>query len=109
MIGPKTHCPRCNVIYGGKDSTTDDYEFIYCIQCGFRYYDDADSMCIYAFEIQNNELKYRVYWLGDHTDVWISNKPSADNDPDDNICITLNHWLPFDVTSDTLKLYITFS
>ena len=113
MTDPTTHCPRCDIEYGKVPGIlSEGYEFLRCNQCGFRHYNDIDTRCMYEFAIQDGAHMYRVLWFDTRdTDVGTGYASSEDM-YDDNDVLTwqsFDHWLPLDITVETLKVWFTFS
>lgn len=110
---PHTHCPRCNIEYNKEpDIITADYEFLYCNQCGFRYYSDVGSYRAYEIFIHDGISIYNIEWCIDNcTAVGIGKYVAGRVECIDYLdaWIEMDYLLPFDITVEQLKVYLTFS
>ena len=105
MIDPYKYCPRCDVRYFHNG---DDIYKCSNYTCKFeqnRYPTESDTT--YRLDIYNGEVHYIVLWeRNQRTRIYIH---EWDGTFQHTSNVVMNFWIPFDITLEQLKVYMTFS
>ena len=106
MNDPKTHCPRCNLEYNWKPELLDMYSECVSVDCTFRYY--RTDILAYQLRLEEDDTLYSIVWAPDdkmqvNVYKWYTLTRAKES------TIRFEGWLPFDITLDTLKVWLAFS
>lgn len=106
MIDPYTHCPRCDIRYSRGTKASSVYKHLCCLTCGFKkFIDPLMTKQKYQIVIMSSDnATYRVTWK-----VYFDDDEFTLVSKDVMYPIVIDYWIPFDITLDTLNLYLTFS
>ena len=108
---PDSGCPRCSIPYKRADCPN-----LVCPNCNFLKILDTTSRQKYQMKFWTGAILYTVSWYRGDRDfsfltvdeldrIDILQSPMLQSPQH----ITFDHWLPFDITLEQLKLYLTFS
>lgn len=99
MIYPK--CPRCNKDWVSKSPFPYSAQ-CYCIECNISYWNGSDGddelLCLAHFLKKYDELSWD--WRTGTCNYWV---PSSTGNND-----TTLPWMPIDISTTKLKLYLLF-
>lgn len=104
MIDPTTHCPRCDLPYIEGSREQNLHKHLRCITCSFVQFIDIRTRRKYAMSFAIDSMVHvNMTWVradsGELSTVVTTN----------GRLLVIEEWLPFDITLEQLKLYLTFS
>lgn len=109
MIDPHEQCPRCDATYIQGSDKTDVYSHLRCSNgCLFLYFDSPLTRREFQLTLNDDAISHTIFWLEDGT-TSISNRGWDGGHRTSSKSIIIDHWIPFDLTLEQLKVYLTFS
>ena len=76
--------------------------------CGLGFLHRFEGGTKFLVSLWRDNTEYAIHWRYDNTTA-INIHMWRDNVGSTRMLDPIDHWLPFDITLDTLKVYLTFS
>ena len=113
MIDPFERCPRCDLPYKRyvpAPNAPKEFDHLTCSNddCSFTYNDDPLTSREFQLTLKGECIRYFIFWIVDGT-TRVSPDTYFDPRYPRSKPVTFDHWIPFDVTVQQLKIYLTFS